>query len=123
LSNSEMDSHSPFAALLVGQPTLRRRIKLGTFAALDQRIALRYTMNGMNREETTAYVRHHLELVGRSDTLFSDDALALIHQVSRGLPRAVNNIAIQALVAAYATNKTVVDESSARAAVTEVTTE
>jgi type II secretory pathway predicted ATPase ExeA len=129
-----MDSHSPFAALLVGQPTLRRRIKLGTFAALDQRIALRYTMNGMNREETTAYVRHHLELVGRSDTLFSelvgrsdtlfsDDALALIHQVSRGLPRAVNNIAIQALVAAYATNKTVVDESSARAAVTEVTTE
>jgi hypothetical protein len=26
-------------------------------------------MNGMTREETTAYVRHHLELVGRSDTL------------------------------------------------------
>ena len=63
------------------------------------------------------------DLVGRSDTLFSDDALALIHQVSRGLPRAVNNLAVQALVAAYATNKAVVDESSARAAVTEVTTE
>ena len=40
LSNAELDSHSPFACLLVGQPTLRRRIKLGTFAALDQRIAL-----------------------------------------------------------------------------------
>jgi type II secretory pathway predicted ATPase ExeA len=108
---------------LVGQPTLRRRIKLGTFAALDQRIALRYAMTGMTREETTGYVRHHLELVGRSDTLFSDDALALIHQVSRGLPRAVNNLAVQALVAAYATNKAIVDESSARAAVTEVTAE
>jgi len=35
----------------------------------------------------------------------------------------VNNLAVQALVAAYATNKTVVDESSARAAVTEVTAE
>ncbi len=34
----------------------------------------------------------------------------------------MNNLAIQALVAAYATNKTIVDESSARAAVTEVTT-
>jgi type II secretory pathway predicted ATPase ExeA len=33
LSNAELDSHSPFACLLVGQPTLRRRIKLGTFAA------------------------------------------------------------------------------------------
>ena len=123
LSNSELDSHSPFACLLIGQPTLRRRIKLGTFAALDQRIALRYAMNGMTDKETASYVSHHLALAGRSDTLFSDDALALIHQVSRGLPRAVNNLAIQALVAAYATNKTIVDESSARAAVAEVTAE
>ena len=118
-----MDSHSPFACLLVGQPTLRRRIKLGTFAALDQRIALRYAMTGMTDTETASYIAHHLKLAGRSDTLFSDDAIALIHQVSRGLPRAVNNLAIQALVAAYAGNKTIVDESSARAAVTEVTAE
>ena len=118
-----MDSHSPFACLLVGQPTLRRRIKLGTFAALDQRITLRYAMAGMTDTETAGYLSHHLKLVGRSDTLFSDDAVALIHQVSRGLPRAVNNLAIQALVAAYAANKTIVDESSARAAVAEVTAE
>ena len=45
---------------------------------------------------------HHLKLAGRADTLFSDDALALIHQVSRGLPRAVNNLAVQSLVAAFA---------------------
>jgi type II secretory pathway predicted ATPase ExeA len=123
LTNSEMDSHSPFACLLVGQPTLRRRIKLGTFAALDQRITLRYAMNGMTDTETAGYVAHHLKLAGRSDTLFSDDALTLIHQVSRGLPRAINNLAVQALVAAYATGKAIVDESSARAAVTEVTAE
>jgi type II secretory pathway predicted ATPase ExeA len=123
LTNADMDSHSPFACLLVGQPTLRRRIKLGTFAALDQRIALRYAIAGMDPAETSGYLAHHLKLVGRSDTLFSDDAVALIHQVSRGLPRAVNNLAIQALVAAFATDKSIVDESSARAAVTEVTTE
>ena len=123
LSNADMDSTSPFAALLVGQPTLRRRIKLGTFAALDQRIALRYTMTGMELSETQSYLAHHLGLVGRSDTLFSDDAIALIHQVSRGLPRAVNNLAVQALVAAFAADKTIVDENSARAAVAEVTTE
>jgi type II secretory pathway predicted ATPase ExeA len=63
------------------------------------------------------------ETPGRSDTLFSDDPTALIHQVSRGLPRAVNNLTVQALVAAYATNKAIVDESSARAAVAEVTAE
>ncbi len=118
-----MDSHAPFACLLVGQPTLRRRIRLGAFAALDQRVALRYSMAGMDHGETADYVGHHLKLAGRSDTLFSDDALALIHQVSRGLPRAVNNLAVQSLVAAFAESKGIVDESSTRAAVTEVTAE
>lgn len=123
LTNADMDSHSPFACLLIGQPTLRRRIKLGAFAALDQRIALRFAVPGMTLEETVSYTRHHLGLAGRSDTLFSDDAVALIHQTSRGLPRAVNNLAVQALVATYADNKAIVDESAARAAVTEVTAE
>jgi type II secretory pathway predicted ATPase ExeA len=123
LTNADMDSHSPFAALLVGQPTLRRRIKLGTFAALDQRIRLRYAMPSMSDVETASYIAHHLALAGRSDTMFSDDATALIHQVARGLPRAVNNLAVQALVAAYASGRNIVDESSTRAAVTEVTAE
>lgn len=120
LTNAEMDSRSPFTCLLVGQPTLRRRIRLGSFAALDQRVALRYSMTGMEATETADYVTHHLKIAGRPDTLFSDDALNLIHQVSRGLPRAVNNLAVQSLVAAFAENKSIVDESSARAAVTEV---
>jgi len=123
LTNVDIDSRSPFACVLVGQPTLRRRIRLGAFAALDQRVALRYSMAGMDPTETGGYVAHHLKIAGRSDTLFSDDALALIHQVSRGLPRAVNNLAVQSLVAAFADGKAIVDESSARAAVTEVTTD
>jgi type II secretory pathway predicted ATPase ExeA len=77
----------------------------------------------MEQAETAGYVAHHLKIAGRGDTLFSDDALALIHQVSRGLPRAVNNLAIQSLVAAFAESKAIVDESSARAAATEVTAE
>jgi type II secretory pathway predicted ATPase ExeA len=123
LTNHDMDSASPFSCLLVGQPTLRRRMKLGALAALDQRIGLRYTMPPMTGEETSSYLRHHLGLAGRSDTLFSDDATTLIHQTSRGYPRAVNNLALQALVAAFAADKNIVDESSARTAVTEVTTE
>ena len=66
---------------------------------------------------------HHLKLAGRADPLFSSDAVALIHDAARGLPRAVNNLATQALVAAMAGRKNIVDEQSARAAVTEVTTD
>lgn len=52
-------------------------------------------MTGMTATETASYITHHLKLAGRSDTLFTDDAVTLIHQVSRGLPRAVNNLAVQ----------------------------
>ena len=123
LMAAEFDSRAAFACVLLGQPTLRRRIRLGTFAALNQRIALRYVLDGMDRAETDAYIAHHLKLAGRADRIFSEDAVALVHQVARGLPRAVNNLATQALVAAYATNKSIVDESSARAAASEVDAE
>ena len=123
LMAAEFDSHAAFACVLLGQPTLRKRIRLGTFAALNQRIALRYVLDGMDRAETDAYITHHMKLCGRTDRIFSEDAVALVHQVARGLPRAVNNLATQALVAAYASNKSIVDESSARAAASEVDAE
>ena len=71
LTNHDMDSRTPFATVLAGQPTLRRMIKLGVLAALDQRIAVRYQMNGMTPEETGTYIRHHLHHAGRDGDLFS----------------------------------------------------
>ena len=123
LTNAEMDSRSPFSLILLGQPQLRRYLRFGSFAALDQRIALRYELSGMDLEESASYVRHHLELAGRKDGLFSDDAIALIHQASRGLPRQINNLAIQALIASLIEGKAIVDQRCVQAAVTEVTAE
>jgi type II secretory pathway predicted ATPase ExeA len=122
LTNHDMDSKTPFATIMIGQPTLRRMIKLGVLAALDQRIAVRYQMTGMTPGETASYVRHHLQLAGRSEDLFSDDAIAQIHEAARGKPRTVNNLAIAALIATYATGKKMVDNTAARAAVSEVIT-
>jgi type II secretory pathway predicted ATPase ExeA len=123
LTNAELDSCSPAAMVLIGQPTLRRRLHQATMAALDQRITLRVHIEGMDLAETLAYIRHHLSLAGRSDPLFSDDAVAMIHHASRGLPRAVNNLALQALVATFAADKAIVDESAAKMAVVEITGE
>ena len=119
LTNTEMDTESHFALLLVGQPTLRRRLKLAVMSALDQRISSRVTINGMDLADTVAYIRHHLAFAGRSDTLFSDDAVAAIHHASRGYPRAVNNHAVSALIATYAADKTIVDLAAAQSAITE----
>jgi len=121
LTNSDLDSRSPLTILLIGQPTLKRRLRVGDMAALDQRVALRYHIPAppLTPAEATGYIRRHLEHAGRSDTLFSDDAVRAIHAHARGLPRAINRLAITALLAACATGKTIVDESSARTAINE----
>ena len=123
LTNAEMDSVSPFALVLAGQPLLRQRLRLGAFAALDQRVALRYALPPLSQPDTAGYIAHHLKLAGRGDTLFSDDAVARVHKASRGLPRAVNNLAVQALIAAFAAGASIVDDKAARAAVAEASSE
>lgn len=77
-------------------------------------------MTGLTETETAGYIAHHLAHAGRQDPLFTEDAVTLIHESSRGKPRSINNIAKAVLVAAYTQNKKLVDESAARAAVSEV---
>ena len=52
LTNADMDSASAFAGILVGQPTLNRQLRMGTFAALDQRVAARFTLRPMDLAES-----------------------------------------------------------------------
>lgn len=121
LTNSQMDSVSPFAGILVGQPTLSRQLRMGMFAALDQRIATRFTIRAMDIGESAAYLRHHMVLAGREDPLFADDAVARLHRVANGLPRALNNAATAALMAGAADGKELVDDACAKRAVAELT--
>ena len=98
-------------------------MKLAVLAALEQRVALRYTMPPMTSQETTSYITHHLKLAGRADTLFSDDATALIHtSPPAATPAPSTTSALQALVATYTAGKEPSStRQAARAAVTEVT--
>jgi type II secretory pathway predicted ATPase ExeA len=121
MMTDHMDSSTPFATILVGQPTLRHSVKLGVLAALEQKITVRYQMKGMTPDETASYIRHHLEQAGRTTELFTDDAVTQIHQAARRKPRTVNNIAIAALIVTAGAGKNLVDHAAARAAIAEVT--
>jgi type II secretory pathway predicted ATPase ExeA len=120
LTNEEMDSTSQFALILTGQPTLRQKLNLTQLNALSQRVALRCKLKGLSLKETAGYIHHHLSLVGRGDSLFSDDAISLIHSSSAGIPRRINNLSIQALMAGFIEQKAIVDESSVKRAVAEM---
>jgi type II secretory pathway predicted ATPase ExeA len=53
--------------------------------------------------------------------LFADDAIARLHRVANGLPRALNNATAAALIAATAAGKDLVDDACAKKAVAELT--
>src|ERR1700704_756143 len=74
----------------------------------------RYQLAPMGLAESAQYLRHHLALVGRTDPLFADDAISRLHKVSLGLPRALNNAAIAALIAAATAGKALVDDDCAK---------
>ncbi|MEU0193951.1 hypothetical protein ABZ250_29520 [Streptomyces afghaniensis] len=63
--------------------------------------------------------RAPLTIAGRQNTPFSDDTVELIPLTSCGLPRSVNIIAWQSLIAVFTGEKGIVDESSTRVAITE----
>ena len=59
-----MDATNTFALLMVGQPMLLRRLRFGSFAALDQRLSTRYQLQPLDPAEAVQYLRHHLALAG-----------------------------------------------------------
>jgi type II secretory pathway predicted ATPase ExeA len=121
LTSAELDSRSYLTLLLVGQPMLAHRLRMGDFASLDQRILARYTLPPMDLAESLLYLKHQLAVAGRTQPLFADDAVARLHQAANGLPRSLNNLALAALMAAAAENKDLVDDACAKRAVAEFT--
>ncbi len=75
----------------------------------------------MDLAEFIGYLRHHLTQAGRTDPLMADDAAARLHRYANGLPRALNNAATAALMAAAAGSKSIVDDACAKKAIAELT--
>jgi general secretion pathway protein A len=109
ITNFQMDSKVPFILVLIGQADLRDKLKRRMHEPLNQRITLRYHMVGLSLEETRSYVQHHLKIAGRSDPLFEESAIEVIHQLGLGLPRKVNNLATAAMTIAMIKKKTQID--------------
>lgn len=93
----QMDARSLFPVLLAGQPELRKKLRLKKNEAISQRIGIQYHLSGMTREETSGYVRHHLEAAKMDRPLFSESAIQTLYAASQGIPRIVNQICSQVL--------------------------
>jgi len=59
---------------------------------------MRYHLSPLSKEEVQSYIEHHLELAGANHPIFSPQAVEAITLRSKGIPRLVNNIAVNSLL-------------------------
>lgn len=108
-TNFKIDSQTPLILILSAQPDLNKIINLNSMKALAQRINFRYHLSGLDVSEAVEYVKHHLQVAGRTDTLFTDDVINEIFQQSKGILRVINNLCYDCLLDVYYQNKNIVD--------------
>ena len=105
LTNLETSQQKLLQIVLVGQPELDQKMDSPSLRQLKQRIALRCRLEPLQEDETSGYVRRRLDRAGansHASTMFPPATMAVIYRYSRGIPRLINTICENALIAAYA---------------------
>jgi general secretion pathway protein A len=107
LSNLETTDDKLLQIVLVGQPELDDKLDSLGLRQLKQRIALRAKLGPLDTDETREYITQRLQIAGADlslDPIIPAETMAAIHRHSHGLPRLINTICENALVAAYASH-------------------
>lgn len=120
ISQFEMDSKPLMPIVLAGQNNLIDKLMFHTSRPLASRVIGRSHMEGLKHRDMAGYIRHHLEIAGIKDQLFSEEAVLAIHQGSGGLLRRANLLAKGALIAAANEKSKMVSAEHVRIASTEV---
>ncbi len=103
LANMEADSTKLLPVVLAGQPELADRLNQPGLRQLKQRVSLRSDLMPLTQNETASYITRRARAAGGDPgVLFTREAVAAIHQVSGGIPRLVNTLCDNALMAGFA---------------------
>lgn len=107
--------------VLVGSPALKDKLKVPELGSLDAYAHLRKSLEPLDFDETADYIRFRLEVasVPRGE-LFLEDAIRLIHQASRGVPRKINALCDTALMCGFADEKKQIDANLILSAISEL---
>jgi type II secretory pathway predicted ATPase ExeA len=106
LANIETSTEKLLPVVLAGQPQLGQRLNDPALRQLKQRVALRCHLLPLDLKETAAYIAERVSIAGGdSATLFTKEAVELIHLCSYGIPRTISVICDNALVNGFAADR------------------
>ena len=116
-----LDTETRSCLLLVGLPSLRKRLRFGAHQPLRQRLVINHDVEPLDESQCAQYVAHRLRHAGAPDLpLFDKNALVAIAQRSQGLPRVIDRIAHYAMIQAAVERRSAVSSNDVAAAVEEI---
>lgn len=107
LLNLQQISGVEFTLILSGQPDLVAMTK--RLPQLDDRISIPCVLTAMSAQETADYIEHRMNAAGAVESIFSRDAMRVVHELSGGLPRRINRLCDFALVVGFAEGLGLID--------------
>ncbi|MBW2711789.1 MAG: AAA family ATPase [Deltaproteobacteria bacterium] len=121
LSNLETTRSELIQIILVGQPELRKILDSHELRQLKQRITLSFKLAPLTSDETSAYVKHRLEVAAGGRKIdFKADAIHTVYGYSKGIPRLINVACDRTLLTAYSRDQKTMSGRIARLAIREL---
>ena len=106
LSNFELAEAKLLQIVLAGQTELGALLNREDLRQLKQRVAVRLAIHPLSSTGVEHYIQHRWQKAGAAESHpFEPDALALIAECSRGIPRLVNALCDNALMLGFAESK------------------
>ena len=86
----------------MGQPELKNKLASPALKQLRQRIAVRFHITPLDKNELADYINHRLSVAGSTGQItFSPEAIEEIYNFSEGIPRLINMICDKCMLTAY----------------------
>lgn len=98
LSNINADKHQLLQLVLVGQPQLKHLLRRPELEQFGQRVSVDFHIEPLTADDVEKYIAHRLRVAGRQSSLFEDDAVKRVVEVTGGIPRRINILCDTALV-------------------------
>ena len=103
LSNMETLAGKLLSIVLAGQPELAARLNEPTLRQLKQRVELRCQLHPLSLDDTSAFIAKRINTAGGdASTIFTREAVKLIYDASRGIPRTISVICNNAMTTGFA---------------------
>jgi TonB family protein len=121
LSNFETPSEKLMQIILAGTPQFAERLSDPRLAQLSQRLSILAKLVPFGWQDTINYIEHRLRIAGyQGPPLFTPEAVRLIWERSRGIPREINTLCFNALLLAIAVEQKQVDSEILREVVADL---